>query len=97
MMIGTLDFARMVRQTSVPLIPGNIRSNKIRSAPLRSNSTSASGPVAASATSKPSLLSMNSSASRNDSSSSTTNTRVIQHSPCLGYLANLNLDLEVES
>ena len=41
--------------TSVPESPGNIRSKRTRSAPFLSNSTMASGPDPATATSKPSL------------------------------------------
>ena len=50
--------ARIRRHTSVPGRPGSIRSSSTMSAPLRSNSVSASGPVVAIATSKPSLRSM---------------------------------------
>ena len=46
------------------------------SAPVRSNEPSASGPVAATDTSKPSWRSMYDSGSEMDSSSSTTSTRV---------------------
>ena len=48
----------MVRQTSVPGMPGSIRSSSTMSAPLRSNSVRAALPSAAIATSKPSLRSM---------------------------------------
>jgi hypothetical protein len=58
MMIGTLLRERSVLQTSVPGSPGSMRSSSTTSAPLRSNSSSASGPVAATTASKPSLRSM---------------------------------------
>ena len=45
MMIGTLLRLRSARQTSVPDSPGSIRSSSTMSAPPRSNSASASGPV----------------------------------------------------
>ena len=58
MMTGTLEVARICRHTSVPGMPGSIRSSSTMSAPLRSNSVSAVFPSAAMATSKPSLRSM---------------------------------------
>src|SRR5262245_49177582 len=76
MMIGTFERCRSERHTSVPDSPGSIRSSSTRSAPLRSYSANASGPVAATATSYPSRRSMYDSASEKDSSSSTTSTRV---------------------
>ncbi len=42
----TLEVARIWRHTSVPGSPGSIRSSSTMSAPWRSNSVSASGPVA---------------------------------------------------
>ena len=51
MMIGTLERVRISRQTSVPERPGSMRSSRIRSAPVRSNSVSALGPSAATVTS----------------------------------------------
>src|SRR5262245_23746166 len=59
-----------------------MRSSSTMSAPLRSNSVRACGPVVATATSKPSLRSMYDSASEKDSSSSTTSTRTT----CLPFL-----------
>jgi hypothetical protein len=58
MMIGTADLWRRWRHTSVPDISGSIRSSSTMSAPVRSNSVSACGPVSATETSKPSLRSM---------------------------------------
>jgi hypothetical protein len=55
---GTVDICRSRRHTSVPDSPGSIRSSRTMSAPSRSNSPSASGPVAAVETVKPSLSSM---------------------------------------
>ena len=78
MMTGTLDRSRSERHTSLPGSPGSIRSSSTRSAPVRSKVSSASGPVAQTATSKPSLRSMYEIASLNDSSSSTTSTRVTE-------------------
>ena len=78
MMTGTLDRSRSERHTSLPGRPGSIRSSSTRSAPVRSKVSSASGPVAQTATSKPSLRSMYEIASLNDSSSSTTSTRVTE-------------------
>src|SRR5262245_39862863 len=76
MITGTLDFSRTDRHTSLPGRPGSIRSSRTRSAPVRSNVSSASGPVEQTATSKPSLRSKYEMASLNESSSSTTSTRV---------------------
>ena len=45
MITGTLEVCRIWRQTSVPGMPGSIRSSSTMSAPARSNSASASGPV----------------------------------------------------
>src|ERR1700678_2220590 len=76
MMTGTLDRSRSDRHTSLPGRPGSIRSSSTRSAPVRSKVSSASGPDEQTATSKPSLRSRYEMASLNDSSSSTTSTRV---------------------
>ncbi len=76
MITGTLDFSRSDRHTSLPGRPGSIRSSSTRSAPVRSKVSSASGPVEQTATSKPSLRSKYEMASLNESSSSTTSTRV---------------------
>ena len=77
MITGTAERVRSALHTSVPLIPGSIRSSSTMSAPLRSNSASASWPVAATAVVKPSLRSRNASGSAKDSSSSTISTLVI--------------------
>ena len=45
MMTGTDGARRSARHTSVPDSPGSMRSSSTMSAPLRSNSASASGPV----------------------------------------------------
>ena len=45
MITGTAERVRSALQTSVPLMPGSIRSSSTMSAPLRSNSSSASWPV----------------------------------------------------
>src|SRR5438067_3211813 len=76
MITGTLDFSRSDLHTSLPGRPGSIRSSRTRSAPVRSKVSSASGPVEQTATSKPSLRSRYEMASLNESSSSTTSTRV---------------------
>ncbi len=85
MITGTFERCRSVRHTSVPDSPGSMRSSSTRSAPDRSNSLSASGPVPATATSKPSRRSMYDSASENDSSSSTTSTRVTGFLSCRAH------------
>ncbi len=85
MMIGTAERERSCRHTSVPDISGSIRSSSTMSAPVRSNSVSACGPVAATDTSKPSLRSMYDKASENDSSSSTTSTRATSWFLSTGY------------
>ena len=74
MMIGTLERCRSARHTSVPDSPGSIRSSSTRSAPVRSNLASASGPVAATRPRSPPGAACTTSASENDSSSSTTST-----------------------
>ena len=74
---GTLERARSCLQTSVPLIPGNIRSSSTISAPDRSNSASAAGPSPTTVASKPSLRSKYARGSARDSSSSTISTLVI--------------------
>src|SRR5579871_2897535 len=81
MITGTLDLSRSDRHTSLPGRPGSIRSSRTRSAPVRSNVSSASGPVAQTATSNPSLRSRYEMASLNESSSSTTSTRVMGSLP----------------
>src|SRR6202034_1892261 len=81
MITGTFDFSRSDRQTSLPGRPGSIRSSSTRSAPVRSKVSSASGPDEQTATSKPSLRSRYEMASLNDSSSSTTSTRVTSLPP----------------
>jgi hypothetical protein len=88
MITGTLDFSRSVLHTSLPGRPGSIRSSSTRSAPVRSKVSSASGPVEQTATSKPSLRSRYEIASLNESSSSTTSTRVTWSLP--GALAVLS-------
>ena len=80
-MIGTLDLERSCLQTSVPDNPGNIRSNKTKSAPFLSNAVMAPSPVSATITSKPSLPNTYASASENEASSSTTNILVIYYLP----------------
>ena len=45
MITGTFDRLRRLLHTSVPGGPGSMRSSSTRSAPLRSNTSSASGPV----------------------------------------------------
>ena len=77
MITGTAERVRSALQTSVPLIPGSMRSSSTMSAPLRSNSSSAPCPVAATAVVNPSLRSRNASGSANDSSSSTMSTLVM--------------------
>jgi hypothetical protein len=47
MMIGTVEVARMRLHTSVPGISGSMRSSRMRSAPSRSNCSTASVPVSA--------------------------------------------------
>src|ERR1700720_2631817 len=90
MMTGTFDFSRSERHTSLPGRPGSIRSSRTRSAPVRSKVSSASGPVEQTATSKPSFRSRYEMASLNESSSSTTSTRVtgllLDAPVLLGYL-----------
>src|SRR5580693_1323486 len=81
MITGTLDFSRSDRHTSLPGRPGSIRSSRTRSAPVRSKVSSASGPVEQTATSNPSLRSRYEMASLNESSSSTTSTRVTSTPP----------------
>src|SRR5512135_206935 len=76
MITGTLDLARSCLHTSVPLIPGSIRSSSTISAPARSNSASAVGPSATTVASNPSLRNRNASGSASDSSSSTISTLV---------------------
>ncbi len=51
MMIGTADVVRICRHTSVPGIPGSIRSSRTMSAPLSRNRASAVGPSSAISTS----------------------------------------------
>src|SRR4051812_19873524 len=77
MITGTAERTRSALHTSVPLMPGSIRSSRTMSAPLRSNSSRASWPVPAIAVVKPSLRSRKASGSAKDSSSSTISTRVI--------------------
>src|SRR5689334_14969836 len=77
MMTGTLERERNCLHTSVPLIPGSIRSSSTMSAPARSNSARADGPSATTVASKPSLRRRKARGSAKDSSSSTINTLVI--------------------
>ena len=77
MITGTAERVRSALQTSVPLIPGSMRSSSTMSAPLRSNSSRAPCPVTATAVVNPSLRSRNSNGSANDSSSSTMSTLVM--------------------
>src|SRR3954451_1208199 len=77
MITGTAVRTRSALHTSVPLMPGSIRSSRTMSAPLRSNSSRASWPVPAIAVVKPSLRSRKASGSAKDSSSSTISTLVI--------------------
>src|SRR5580692_4833942 len=93
MITGTFDFSRSDRHTSLPGRPGSIRSSRIRSAPVRSNVSSASGPVAQTATSNPSLRSRYEMASLNESSSSTTSTRVTSVPPGRFGFASVPLGL----
>ena len=51
MMTGTLELRRISRHTSVPLIPGSMRSNSTRSAPWVVKIRSPSVPLSATATS----------------------------------------------
>ncbi len=51
MMIGVLDTARICRQTSVPGMPGSMRSSSTRSAPRAVNDWTADGPSSATSTS----------------------------------------------
>src|SRR5262245_43020549 len=77
MMTGTLERDRSCLHTSVPLIPGNMRSSSTMSAPARSNSARAEGPSATTVASKPSLRRRKARGSAKDSSSSTISTLVI--------------------
>src|SRR6185312_11319254 len=77
MITGTLERDRSCLHTSVPLMPGSIRSSSTMSAPARSNSARAEGPSVTTVASKPSLRSRNARGSARDSSSSTINTLVM--------------------
>src|SRR5699024_781235 len=77
MMTGTLEVRRISRHTSVPLIPGSIRSSSTRSAPWAEKIRSPSMPLSATATSYPSFRSEYDSGSEKDSSSSTIRMRVM--------------------
>src|ERR1700747_1135212 len=81
MITGTLERARNCLPTSVPDIPGSIKSSSTMSAPAGSNSASAAGPSVITVASKPSLRSRNASGSASDSSSSTISTLVIRAVP----------------
>ena len=50
-MSGTLDSARTLRATSVPLMPGSIRSSRMMSAPRARKASTAPGPLSAISTS----------------------------------------------
>ena len=51
MMIGTPEVVRTWRHTSVPGIPGSMRSSRMMSAPRSRNAASAAGPSSAISTS----------------------------------------------
>src|ERR1700761_5535410 len=86
MITGTLERDRSCLHTSVPDIPGNIRSSSTMSAPARSNSLSADGPSVTTVASKPSLRRRKASGSASDSSSSTISTLVIGATPSHQYI-----------
>ena len=75
MIIGTVELARIARQTSMPDRRGSITSRRTRSGWSAANRSSASTPSRATVTKKPSLSRFTVSASTKDSSSSTTRTR----------------------
>ena len=76
MMIGTVEWARIDRHTSMPDRRGSMRSRSTRSGSTSAKSRSASVPSVATVTSKPSRASPITRASTNDSSSSASSTRV---------------------
>src|SRR5450631_1139865 len=75
MTIGMPDSARIRRHTSMPSIPGSMRSNSTTSGRLSRNSAIAEDPLAQCTTSRPSLRRTIPSISDNARSSSTTSTR----------------------
>ena len=85
MTIGTPDSARIWRQTSMPSMPGSIRSSSTRSGWSSRKAASAWSPSATMATSKPSLRSTMPSISASAGSSSTTSTRLL-HTQLLQYV-----------
>ena len=78
MMIGTAEVERICRHTSVPGIPGSIRSSSTMSAPRSRNAVSAPGPSSAISTSYPSRRSRYASGSARSGSSSTRRMRVMR-------------------
>src|SRR5699024_5351106 len=76
MITGTFERSRMFLHTSVPLMPGSIRSSNTMSMWCASNSASAVGPSPATRTSNPSFFSRNASGSASAASSSTIRTEV---------------------
>ena len=81
MMMGTEDWARMERQTSIPDKRGSIRSNRTRSGSSEAKRRRASLPSRATVTSNPSRVSPMTRASTKDSSSSARRTLVWLCSP----------------
>jgi hypothetical protein len=77
--IGTPDSARIALQTSIPLIPGNIRSSRTRSGLSSRSAGNARLPSATTAVSKPSPRNTMVSISARAGSSSTTSTRAFMH------------------
>src|SRR5699024_3141111 len=98
MMTGTEEVARNCLQTSVPDMPGNIKSSNTISTSWRSNSANAVFPSCATMGSNPSFRSRNASGSANDSSSSTMRMVVMRFYPFdekpLGQLQNAGQPLE---
>ena len=80
MTIGTPDSARIARHTSMPLMPGSIRSSRTMSGRLSRNAASARSPSATKDGRKPSLRSTMPSISASAGSSSTTSTRALMRS-----------------
>ena len=58
MTIGTWDLVRITRQTSVPGMPGSMRSSSTRSAPPLSKAATAAGPSSATVVWSPSRCGM---------------------------------------
>src|SRR5919197_1622966 len=80
MTIGTPDSARIARATSIPLIPGSIRSSRTISGRVSRNAASARSPSATKEGMNPSLRSTMPSISASAGSSSTTSTRALMRS-----------------